>query len=379
MFERAGAEAASGRRRASTLPARTVLRRRRHDARTSPTRRSTPGTFELDAKAKFFQAARARRAAATAAFTLEPPDAERLLHVATTHDGTLRQLLRRQPPALRRQRRQGDGVGARTATRTSRRCSPTRSPALRRRRRSRRATRAWRAFADAPRRRARAPRSCDVDPPDADHRRGGRARAGGGAPLPARASSIGCRTTRSHAPLRRRHAPRDGGDRAHRRVGRQGEGPAVADRRSRWAARRACARALQPGEPVVRHGPDRHADRDPDAARRCCSPAAASATPCSSRSRRALRGARQPVIYFAGYKKRRGPLQARGDRGGAPTRSIWSADARRGDRAAPPAGPRTSAATSCRRWSPTRSGELGDELVAARRRATASSPSAPTA
>ena len=73
--------------------------------------------------------------------------------------------------------------------------------------------------------------------------------------------------------------------------------------------------------------------------------AAASATPCSSRSAAALRAQGNRVLYFAGYKKARGPLQARRDRGGhrpghlerRPAASIP---------AAPPAGPRLRRATS---------------------------------
>ena len=65
---------------------------------------------------------------------------------------------------------------------------------------------------------------------------------------------------------------------------------------------RLLARA-QAGRAGRRDGPDRHADRDPGAARRCCSPAAASATPCSSRSPRRCRRDGDRVVYFAGYKK----------------------------------------------------------------------------
>ena len=96
--------------------------------RTSPTRRSIPGSFELDGKQKFFQGFKAvrRRATARARTSTLEPDAERLLHVAQ-HRRQVRHLLRRQPPALRRQRRQGDGLGEARLPARRRRCSPTRS------------------------------------------------------------------------------------------------------------------------------------------------------------------------------------------------------------------------------------------------------------
>ena len=66
------------------------------------------GTFQLDAKKQFFQphvvSPQRRRPLSSAA------GRERLLHVVRRRR-PLRQLLRRQPSALRRQRRQGDGLG----------------------------------------------------------------------------------------------------------------------------------------------------------------------------------------------------------------------------------------------------------------------------
>ena len=49
-------------------------------------------------------------------------------------------------------------------------------------------------------------------------------------------------------------------------------------------------------------GPDRCADRDSERQRCCCS-AAVWATPCCSRSRKALHERGNRVLYFAGYKK----------------------------------------------------------------------------
>ena len=91
-----------------TLPARTVL----VAAGTTPNityEKEVPGTFQLDAKKKFFQPHRRRARTATAA-SISTPDPDGFF---TSYDARrpVRHLLRRQPPALRRQRRQGDGVG----------------------------------------------------------------------------------------------------------------------------------------------------------------------------------------------------------------------------------------------------------------------------
>ena len=139
-----------------------------------------PGTFQLDAKKHFFQGFRAERADGARHAGAGP---RRVLHlVQRRRPADL--VLRRQPPALRRQRRQGDGVGEARL--------PARRRAVRRRRRgrsirrrSRRATRRGRALVGAlddellaTRRTGRAA--------DADDRRGHRERAGRGAAVPAR-------------------------------------------------------------------------------------------------------------------------------------------------------------------------------------------------
>ena len=88
------------------LPARTVL----VAAGTVPNvtyEKEHPGSFSLDSKQKFFQGFKAveeRQHVRTGTRS------ERLLHVAR-HRRQVRHLLRRQPSALQRQRRQGDGVG----------------------------------------------------------------------------------------------------------------------------------------------------------------------------------------------------------------------------------------------------------------------------
>ena len=90
------------------LPARTVL----VAAGTVPNityEKEHPGSFELDSKKKFFQGFRAAQGQADGVFRLEPdPNGFFTSH---NHDGRFVDLLRRQPPALQRQRRQGDGVG----------------------------------------------------------------------------------------------------------------------------------------------------------------------------------------------------------------------------------------------------------------------------
>ena len=120
---------------------------------------------------------------------------------------------------------------------------------------------------------------------------------------------------------------------------------------------RLCA-ALAPGEPIVLMGPTGHADRDRRARRRCCSAAAASATRCSSRSRAPSRRWAARVLYFAGYQRGE-DLFKRDDIERYTDQVIWCTDTGAPIDAAPAAGPRTSAATSCRRWSRTPTGELG--------------------
>ena len=116
-----------------------------------------------------------------------------------------------------------------------------------------------------------------------------------------------------------------------------------------------------------RDGADRRADRDPAKARTCCWPAAASATPCCSRSPRRCASSGNRVDLLRRLQEGRGPLQARGDRGGDRPGDLEHRHRR--DRSSP-AGrrTRTSAATSCRRWSPTRAASSASTLRAARHR-----------
>ena len=64
---------------------------------------------------------------------------------------------------------------------------------------------------------------------------------------------------------------------------------------------------------------------------------------------KAMREHGNRVIYFAGYKQGRRSVQARRDRNGAPTRSSGAPTSDRDDCAGAPAGRATFAATSCRR------------------------------
>ena len=174
------------------LPARTVL----VAAGTAPNvtyEKEHPGTFELDGKARFFKGFRAVRPAPERLAARGRP--ERLLHLLRPRR-PLRQLLRRQPPALRRQRGQGHGLGQARLS--------ARGRALRRRAggaRSGGAAGARRALAGAGRaaRRRAAGAGRAGRPADADDHRGRRAGAGRGAALPARASSTGCRTSSAAA------------------------------------------------------------------------------------------------------------------------------------------------------------------------------------
>ena len=150
--------------------------------------------------------------------------------------------------------------------------------------------------------------------------------AGGGAALPARASSTGCRTSSRSAPRVRvdGHAAADGRHRAHRRVGRQGAGPAVADR-ARDGRVEPAVRVPAAGRAGRRDGADRHADRDSATSENVLLPAAASATPCCSRSPRRCASSGNRVIYFAGYKKGE-DLFKREEIEAATDQVIWSTD-----------------------------------------------------
>ena len=118
-----GRQARQGRRAGSvTLPARTVL----VAAGTTPNimyEKEAPGTFQLDAKKKFFQPHQRQRRNGDG--TLPPVAPIRTASSRRTTRRPVRHLLRRQPSALRRQRRQGDGVGQGRLSARSSSCSPT--------------------------------------------------------------------------------------------------------------------------------------------------------------------------------------------------------------------------------------------------------------
>ena len=138
---------------------------------------------------------------------------------------------------------------------------------------------------------------------------------------------------------------------------------------------RASARRCKPGEPVVLMGPtgtptEIPRRRDGAARRRRPRQRGALLDRAGAQGRR-LQG---PLLRRLQEKRRR--LQAGRDRGRhRPGDLVASTPASR-DRAAPPAGPRASAATSCRRCSPTRRASSASADGAAVERATASSPSA---
>ena len=232
----AASRRAAGADRAASPPAPSpnITYEKEHRARSSSTRRSSSSS-----RYRVERERRRRRSSCT-------PDPDGLLHLVQRRR-PVRHLLRRQPPALRRQRRQGDGVGEGRLSARGRRCSPT----------------SWRALDPAaqPRARrgvARARRRGSTTSSlahgrgrraaDADDRRGDRA-----ARRPRRGTSSPGQFYRlqnfeSLAPrVRRRHAAADGRHRAHRRVGRQGAGAAVADRardgRVEPAVRATCSRA----------------------------------------------------------------------------------------------------------------------------------------
>ena len=191
---------------------------------------------------------------------------ERVLHLAR-HRRQVRELLRRQPSALQRQRGESDGVGQAWL------------PACRRAvRRSHRGAQSGRAAAtggrlehaglDARRPAARARRARGA--PDPDHRRGDRPRARGGAALPSRAvlpvAELRAPES-SRAPRRSRRVAADGRDRAHRRVGRPGRGPAVADH-ARDGRVEPAVRVFEARRAGGGDGADRHADGNPRRLRR---------------------------------------------------------------------------------------------------------------
>ena len=144
----------------------------RNDARTSRTRRSSRTPFRWTSKRRFFAPHRAVRGGRWAS-RLEPApaDDESAFFTGYSRGGQVRHLLRRQPPRLQRQRRQGHGLGEARLPRDRR------GARRRTRRRASAPDAEWDAF------RARiaddlSGRGRRGQPPDADDRRGRRPGAG---------------------------------------------------------------------------------------------------------------------------------------------------------------------------------------------------------
>ena len=212
--------------RTLTLPARTVL----VAAGTTPNityEKEAPDTFQLDAKKKFFQPHRAAR------------NGDGEFHVVPDADGFFTSYDSRGRFVSyygdNHPRYAGNVVKAMASAKDgfpqSRRAVRRRDLAALDRERAGRARRGSGASLvaaldgdfTATRRRRR--------PADADHRRSDRARRRRRRGISIRGSSTGCRTSRRVAPTsERRASAADGRHRADRRVGRQGEGAAVAHR-----------------------------------------------------------------------------------------------------------------------------------------------------
>ena len=326
------ARARRRRRRARRAAGAHRARGRRHRPERH-LREGAPGTFELDGQ-KFFQGFRAVKDA-DGRFALEP-DAERLLHVVPRRR-PLRQLLRRQPPALQRQRRQGDGVGqARLSARRRAVRGRDRARSIRRRSRSASARgRRWSARLDDELL-ARVERVVRLTP------------------------TIVEVIVRAPAAARHFHPGQ-----FYRLQNFERCSPHVAHRRSRasllmegialtgaWVDReqgllslitlemgvssRLCA-YLQPGEPVVVMGPTGTPTEIPGAR----SGAPRRRRPRQRRAvldRQGAQGAAATAcIYFAGYRNG-DDLFKREEIEAATDQVIWATDIGAGDRAAPPAG-----------------------------------------
>ena len=237
--------------------------------------------------------------------------AERLLHLLCARRA-VRHLLRRQPSPLRRQRRQGDGVGQGRISRTSSKLFAkelaTLDPAAQPERDA-----AWERLVERLDDELLAvvedvvrltPTIVEVivkAPAAARHFHPGPVLSSAELRVGARRASAG-------------DAAADGRHCADRRVGRQGARAAVADR-ARARRVEPAVRVPEEGRAGRRDGTDRNADRDSASSRTCCCSAAAWATPCCSRSRRRC-ASRQPRDLLRRLQERRGPVQARGDRGG---------------------------------------------------------------
>ena len=240
--------------------------------------------------------------------------------------------------------------------------------------RSRRASRRWRDARRAARRRARARRWCAVNrltPTIVE--------VVVRAPLAARKFQPGqfyrLQNFESDAPRRRRHAPRDGGPRAHRRLDRPEKGLLSLIVLEMGGSSRLCA-ALKPGEPVVVMGPTGTPTEIPDGR-----------DGAARRRRPRQRGAlldRQGAARGAAARSSTSPAtqgartsSSRTTSRRPPTRSSGRPTRRR-DRAAPAAG-RAFVGNIVQAMRGLRRGRARRADGAARRGGSASSPSAPTA
>ena len=215
----AGQDGQDGR---STLPARTVL----VAAGTSPNityEKEAPGTFQLDAKKKFFQphsvvetatAGSSSRPIPSGFFTSHDAGGRFVTYYGDNHPRYAGNVVKAMASA-----KDGFPHVTRLFARELASLDPARQAGARRGVDA--ADRAARRRADRARRRGRAA--------DADDRRGDREGAGRRAALPARAV-LSAAELRVGGAARRRRAAADGRDRADRRVGRQGARAAVADR-----------------------------------------------------------------------------------------------------------------------------------------------------
>ena len=116
-----------------------------------------------------------------------------------------------------------------------------------------------------------------------------------------------------------------GGPRAHGRVGRQGQGPAVAHR-ARDGRQLAAVRDAPARRARRRHGPDGHAHGDRRRASPSCCAAAASATPCCSRSRRRCASAATRCSTSRRYRRAEDIYKVE-EIEAATDQVIWSVDA----------------------------------------------------
>ena len=331
----------------SSCPARTVC----VAAGTSPNvtyEKEYPGTFQLDDRRAVLPApTRARRRRAEAS-TLEPLRRRRATASsrATAQSG-LRLVLRRQPPALRGQRRQGDGERQGrlsetwpSSSRRSPRSKPTEQPVARREKRrssSRRSTTSSSPTVHAVNRLTETIVEVVVH-----------------APMAARKFQPGQFYRLQNFET---FAPRVDGTRlAMEGLALTGawvdaEQGLMGRSSSRWAAARGSARLLKPGEPVVLMGP-RAAPTEiaENETVLLCGGGLGNAVLFSIA--RAFKGLGQQGALLRGLQARRGPLQAGRHRALHRPGRLVHRHGRR-DRAAPAAGPRTSAATSSRRCTPT--------------------------